>query len=160
MTAETFLSSATEVAIGIAGFAGIIAAIRHRDLSAWAAEDRLLLRMLLVASGVSVLFSWLPIILFEAGVGREIVWRGSSLVLLVWHTSTVVYRIRQLRRLGLGRIAPNISAVWNAGIILFQIANLYLAESWPYLLGIAGILINAFMFFLVLLLGRPSDTPD
>lgn len=158
MNAESFLSSTTEVAIGIAGFAGIVAAIRHRDLNAWADEERLLLRMLLIASGMSILFSWLPAVLNEADVRADTTWRLSSLGMLVWLLSTAVYRSRQIKQLDQDQLGPRVAVVWNAAILLLQGANVYLALTWPYMLGIVGILANAFMFFLVLLLGRSSGS--
>lgn len=157
MTADSFLSSATEVAIGIAGFAGIVAAIRHRDPSAWASEERLLLRMLLFASGMAILFSWTPAVLSEAGLEPQTIWRAASAAMLVWLVSSVIHRTRQTRSLDNDRLVPRVAIVWNVAIILLQIANVFLAQSWPYLLGIAGILTNAFLFFLVLLLGRSAE---
>jgi len=82
MNADSFLSSAVEVAIGIAGFAGIVAAIRHRDPSSWADKDRLLLRILLVASAIAVVFAWLPAVLHEAGIRSHALWQISSLLFL------------------------------------------------------------------------------
>jgi len=157
MNADSFLSSAVEVAIGLAGFAGIVAAIRHRDLSSWVAQDRLLLRILLVASAMSVVFAWLPALLSEAGINAPALWQISSLVLFIWQISAWIYRGRQGRRLNIDRVLPKYTFVWNAAFLLLQVVNVYLGLSWPFLLGVANILAGAFMVFLVLLLGGNTD---
>ena len=157
MNADSFLSSAVEVAIGIAGFAGIVAAIRHRDLSSWAAQDRLLLRILLVASAMSVVFAWLPALLSEAGISARALWQISSLVLFIWQISAWIYRGRQMRGLNIDRVLPKYAFVWNAAFLLLQAANVYLGLPWPFLLGVANILAGAFIVFLVLLLGENAE---
>ena len=68
MSTESFLSSIIEISIAIAGFAGIVAAIRHRDIASWAQAEQILLRMLLTASGMKISFALLPAVLSEAGV--------------------------------------------------------------------------------------------
>lgn len=157
MNADSFLSSAVEVEIGLAGFAGIVAAIRHRHLNSWAAQDRLLLRILLVASAMSVVFAWLPALLSEAGINAPTLWQISSLVLFVWQISAWVYRGQQARDLHLDRVLPKLAIIWNAAFLLLQLANLYLGLPWPFLLGVANILANALIVFLVLLLGENAD---
>jgi len=78
MSAESFLSSAVEAAVGMAGFAAIVVAIRHRDISRWAQRERILLRMLLVASGMAVAFALLPAVLREAQLAETAIWRIGS----------------------------------------------------------------------------------
>jgi hypothetical protein len=154
VSAESFLSSAVEVAVGIAGFAGIVAAIRHRDISSWAHGERILLRMLLLASGMAVSFALLPAVLVEAGLPEATIWRVGSGALLVWQVAIAVHRGRQFRATG---TAPPFSRglyAWIGPILLLQASNVYLGASWPYLLGVFSLLVNAFIFFLVLMLGR------
>jgi len=145
-----------EVAIGMAGFAGIVAAIRHRDIASWAGEDRILLRMLLVASGMSISFAMLPAILDDAGFTESSVWRIGSVSLLVWQIGIAVHRSRQFRALGANPL-PRLIFLWVAGILVLQALNIVLGTAWPYLLGIYGLLVNAFAFFMILLLGRSRD---
>ena len=49
MSWESALGSAIEVAIGLAGFSGIIAAVGRRGAGSWTAADEILLRILLFA---------------------------------------------------------------------------------------------------------------
>jgi hypothetical protein len=59
VSAESSLSSTIEIAVGVGvgGFAGIIAAIRQRNVDHWPPDQRLMLEMLLTALAVAVLFS-------------------------------------------------------------------------------------------------------
>ena len=157
MSAETFLSSAVEAAIGMAGFAGIVAAIRHRDIAKWEHEERILLRMLLVASGMAITFALLPAVLAEAQLAESTIWRSGSMSLMIWQIGIAAHRSRQFRAGGKGSPVPRLLYAWVAGIIVLQALNVVLGLSWPYLLGVFGILVNAFIFFLILLLGRIGE---
>jgi len=154
VSAEAFLSSAVEAAIGMAGFAGIVAAIRHRNIGRWAHEDRILLRMLLTASGMAIVFALLPAVLVEAQLPERAVWRAASASLMVWQTAIAVHRSRQFRTAGTAAPLPRLLYAWVAGVVVLQALNVHLGASWPYLLGVFGVLANAFSFFLILLLGR------
>ena len=57
---EVFFSSIVDVAVGIAGFAGIIAAVQHRGLSSWPGRQLILLQVLFFASAMAVVFALLP----------------------------------------------------------------------------------------------------
>lgn len=156
MSADSFFASAVEVAIAIAGFAGIVAAIRHRDISRWAHEEQILLRMLLTASGMSISFALLPAVLAEAHLPEPTIWRIGSASLLVWQIGIWVHRSRQLRAVGTARATPMVLRAWVLVAVVLQALNIELGTSWPYLLGIFSILLNAFTFFLILLFGRAT----
>ena len=141
----------------MAGFAAIVVAIRHRDISRWAREEQILLRMLLVASGMAVAFALLPALLRQAELAEPVVWRIGSASLMVWQAGIAVHRTRQFR--AAGRPPPVSWLVYSLVtlILTLQALNIVLAAPWPYLLGIFGLLVNAFSFFWVLLLGRAGD---
>ena len=156
MSTESFLSSIIEVAIAIAGFAGIVAAIRHRDVTRWADGEQILLRMLLASSGTAVSFALLPAILFEVDLPEPAIWRAGSISLLLWLFAAAALRTRQLREID---SAPNFPQLVPVGVVcsaLLQILNIYLEASWPYLIGIFIIVVNGFTFFLLLLFGSTS----
>lgn len=159
MSAESFLSSAVEAAVAMAGFAGIVFAIRNRDLSSWAREQGILLRMLLVASAMSTSFAMLPALLSEVGLPEADVWRTASAALMLWQAGIAWHRARQFRAVGRVSPVPRVLFVWVGCIVVLQAINVFLGLSWPYLLGVFGILVNAFSFFLILLLGSPGE-PD
>jgi len=118
VSAESFLSSAVEAAVAMAGFAGIVAAIRNREISRWPHEQRILLRMLLIASAMSVTFAMLPAVLAEARQPEPSLWRASSLALLVWQAAIAVHRQRQFRSGGTASPVPRILYLWVTSIVL------------------------------------------
>lgn len=156
MSSDSVLSSAIEVAVGIAGFAGIVAAIRQRDITSWQPVHRLLLQMLFGASAAAIVFGFLPGVLSEASVEPRSVWRAGSAALALWVVGIAVFRIRQARSQAVSAINDVVgwqTAVWMSSLGALQILNLALSEPWPYLVGVIGILVNGFVFFLRLLLG-------
>jgi hypothetical protein len=148
-----------EIAVGIGGFAGIIAAIRQRNVEDWPLDQRVLLQMLLVASAVAASFALLPAVLADAGFSPPTMWRIASSLLLTWILGIAAYRVRQFRQLEVGRDFPRLLAVLVGVGAILQCLNLALATSWPYLVGVFGVLVNGFSFFLLLLFGRQQD-PD
>jgi hypothetical protein len=146
----------------MAGFAGIVAAIRQRDITRWPEQQRLLLQMLFAASAAAVAFALLPTLLAEADLSRPAVWRVGSGALVVWFVSIGAFRFNQTRRNAVPFPFRGLFVAWTGFLILLQTLNLALAVSWPYLIGAFGILVNGFIFFLRLLLGdldgRGEDT--
>ena len=159
MSAESVLSSIVEVAIGIAGFAGIIAAVRQGRITRWSPEPRLLLEMLLTASALAIVFALLPGIVMEAGFSRDATWRTGSSLILVSQLGLGVFRTRQFRLAGFDARPPIHMMVWYTPIVLLQAANVALGTSWLYLLGVIGVVGNGFFFFLRLLFSD-WDEPD
>lgn len=127
MSTESFLSSTIEIAIGIGGFAGIIAAIRQRGVDRWPRDQRLMLRMLLTASAVAVLFSLAPWLLAQGGLSQPVVWRLCSGGLLVWQSGITVYRNLQVRNLETLVSLPRVLYVLLAVNLALQAINLVLA---------------------------------
>jgi len=151
VSAEAFLSSIVEVAVGLAGFAGIIAAVRQGRITRWPREPRLLLEMLLVASSLAIVFALLPSVLAEAAVPGPSIWRIGSALLLTCQVALGVLRARQFRTAGLSAQPPFWLLAWISSLLALQAINILLCVSWPYLLGVFGILGNGFFFFLRLL---------
>lgn len=159
MSAESVLSSAIEVAIGIAGFAGIVAAIRQRDPSLWGPVHRLQLQMLLGASAAAILFGFLPGVLRESSLEPPVLWRVGSGLQSVWIAGIALFRTRQARSYSVSAVSDVAgwpTSLWMSSIGALQLLNLVLGEAWPYLVGVIGILVNGFVFFLRLLLGGSS----
>ncbi|MCP5181700.1 MAG: hypothetical protein H6993_08810 [Pseudomonadales bacterium] len=160
MDAGSFLSSVVEVAIGIAGFAGIVAAIRQRNVSSWPPRQLIQLQILFAASAAAVVAGILPSFLAEAGVSEALLWKVCSATLISWLIGAIWYRARQGKRYGVGQPIPGMVMAWGMAAIVLQAYNLAMpGVSWPYLFGVTGLLMNGFSAFLVLIL-RPFDDAD
>jgi hypothetical protein len=160
MGAESFLSAVVDVAIGIAGFAGIVAAIRQRRLSNWPPDQLILLQILFIASAASIVAGVLPAFLMETGMNPNHVWKICSGVLICWLIGAPVFRARQSKVLGVKQQIPRHVLVWAAISIVLQFYNIAAAgTAWPYLFGVSTMLINGFSVFLLLVL-KPVEGKD
>jgi len=148
---EAFLASVVEVAIGVAGFAGIIATVRQGRIARWPHEPRILIEMLLTASASAIVFALLPTVFTEADISEPDTWRVGSLCILVWQLFFAVFRTRQFKASGVRTRAPLWLLAWVSLIVICQAVNIFLCVSWLYLIGVFGILGNGFMFFVHLL---------
>ena len=95
------LGSGIEVAIAIAGFSGIIAAVGRRGSGDWTPTDQLRLRVVLTASGVAGAFAVLPFIFLDAGLDAELFWRLGTGAQAAWLIAIPLHRRRQAIQMGL-----------------------------------------------------------
>jgi hypothetical protein len=95
----------------------------------------------------------LPTLLAEAELPRSTLWRVVSGSLLIWFAGIGAFRFNQARRSAVRFPFRGLFVAWTGFLILVQALNFVLAVSWPYLIGVFGILVNGFVFFLRLLLG-------
>jgi len=159
VNAASFLASVIDIAIGIAGFAGIVAAVRQRRLDHWSKEQVLLLQILFTASAAAIVFGLLPPFLVEAGLRESVVWKVSSGVLTCWIVCAIGFRMHQSRRFRVPMPIPRHVSVWGTVSVAMQIFNIvHEGASWPYLFGVFGLLLNGFSVFLVLVMS-PTETP-
>ncbi|MDA1075902.1 MAG: hypothetical protein O3A63_14225 [Proteobacteria bacterium] len=157
MNAESYLSSVIEVAIGIAGFAGIVAAIRQRRLSTWPDEQRIMLQVLFFASAAAIFFGLFPAVLAEAGLTDAVIWTVCSCALIAWLILAIAFRAQQARAAGVRMTLPGLILVLAVGALGLQIYNITGPRvAWPYMAGVSALLVNGFTMFLLLLL-RPVD---
>ncbi|MFT7214727.1 MAG: hypothetical protein ACI9XK_004998 [Granulosicoccus sp.] len=152
--ASTILTSVLEVSIGIAGFSGIVAALgsRARKLSA---EARLYLRVLLTASFLCILSSFLPLLLEAGGITGSRVWTIPSTVWVSLFFGVIVFRIYESRKAPsqfLKRPVIAMAAVLGASATALCLANIFIIQSaWPYLVTTVLILFAGAFSFVALL---------
>src|SRR5438477_11221946 len=77
------LSASAQVAVALAGFAGVVVAFRNRSVHEWSKIDKFRLRILLMNSGVPFLLSILGMVLSSTTVDSSTVWRLCSLMTFV-----------------------------------------------------------------------------
>ena len=148
------LASAIEVAIAIAGFSGIVAAVGRRGAGSWTPDDQLRLRVLLTASGVAGIFAFLPFIILDTGLDPRLFWRLGTGAQVAWSVAITLHRRRQAARMGAALYAPlpALLAFYlpALGVLVFNTA--VLGAAWPYVLGVLMQLSVAFITFARLLL--------
>src|SRR2546423_15463736 len=81
------LSATAQVAVTLAGFAGVVVAFRNRAVHEWSKIDQFRLRILLMDSGLPFMLSILGMVLSSTAIDLPMVWRICSLATFV----TVVF---------------------------------------------------------------------
>jgi hypothetical protein len=94
------LTAIAEVAAAFAGFAGIVAAFRHRDLAAWPPHETFRFRFMVLYSVLTVLFALLPFFLFHFGVSPARIWSSASILLALVAFILFVDALLHYRALG------------------------------------------------------------
>ena len=159
MNWESSLESAIEVAIGIAGFSGIVSAVGRRGAGHWTEVDQFRLRVLLTASGSALVFSFLPFMLIDL-IDPTPTWRLVSGLQAIYFLAISSYRVREASASGIARavgVRP-IRLMIQAGIGILLAANAFLfASPSIYVFGVMWSLVFAFMAFVRLLLDTWQD---
>lgn len=75
------LTSLAEIGVGMAGFAGVAAAVLLGQ--SYKRDDQLRFISLFVGSVAVIFLSWIPVVLREAGVDETTLWRVSSIIFVV-----------------------------------------------------------------------------
>lgn len=152
---ESALSSTAQIGIGLAGFSGVVAALRSVRAS-WGESDQANLQVLLGASGWSILFSLIPFVALDV-LPNHIAWNILSCIYLVVFVGISAFRIVQYRRGGISKGLVRRVLIGTVPIALLLFANgVFLGAVWPYVAVVIWQLVNAFTAF-ARLLGIAGD---
>ena len=156
---EGLLIAVAEIAVAIAGFSGIAAALRHDATRRWSERDRGHFENLLLHSGIA-LFSALVPLIFAAryGIDAEL-WSVSSYSWAGFGVAGIAASVAYDRSRGRS------AGWWGITVLLaflamvaFQFANgLWLGAFWVYFAGLVFSLAFAFIQFVGLALPRDPD---
>jgi hypothetical protein len=152
-----------EVSVAFAGFAGIVAVFRQRDLADWAPVDANRFRFMVECSLTTILFALLPFVFHYLGASATATWSACSALLAAVFAGLFVIAVLRVRRVDLQ--APGFSLAvtrfLQAGTILTFILLVlnalrigFTAEFGPYLAALAWTLAaSGVNFFRLLLVG-------
>jgi hypothetical protein len=150
-----------EVGIAIAGFVGIVVALRAQS-GAIGAFDELRIGTLLGVSAVAVLLALLPFALHFGGLGSETTWALSSaaMLLLLGSLQVVMFRLGTQLNPDIRGPAPTARMVIGTATLgtatLLQIPNLaVMHQLWPFYAGLLIITAHSLYIF-ALILFAPS----
>lgn len=99
MSPIELLVTFAELSVSYIGFASIVAAIQSVGRRKWSLSDRLVFRVLIEISVVSVFLSLIPVTLSSTGMAATAIWVISSAIALVASVSAAIFRRYQNRRL-------------------------------------------------------------
>lgn len=158
MNSASFLAAVIDIALAIAGFAGIVAAVRQRRIAHWPKEQLILLQILFTASAAAIVLSLMPSFLVEAGASTVNVWKISSGALACWIAGALYFRLRQSKAIGIPMQIPVHVRALGIPSVFLQIYNIaVLGQAWPFLFGLMAILMNGFSVFLILVLNPVEE---
>ena len=154
MEVGDYLTLVGELAIGVAGFSGVVAALTRRSADAWRPIDVLRFQMLIRQSVTAAMFAVLPALLLTSGVPDTVTWR---IVAGAWLASIplLVFRLTLSARNQVSAKPEDTSralyAVVGAAPVAsaaLELVNLVaLAAPWPHLVVLAISLFVAVSLF-------------
>ncbi|MEP5567586.1 MAG: hypothetical protein ABJN62_07120 [Halioglobus sp.] len=156
----------SELALGVAGFSGVIVALGQKQ-SAWQLLDKLRVSFLLFNALIVVIFSLLPLGLASANMDTTYIWLYSSLLfVLMFAHMPFSFRIfvksankydgfksAKLHYLNMG--------IQIVAVVLLLLNVSYFREAWPHVLSLGLILLLTFIVFfelLIISMGQRGDS--
>jgi len=164
LEAREELLTIAQIAVGLAGVSGVVAAFLQRG--GLPAADRLRFVALFATAFIALILAFVPIAFWYAGLGQVPLWRLSSAAMAFFGMVGLVSYPVGLR---LVRASLAITArVWQTMLLIPTIANLLLqfanSVTWfwqpgflPYLVGMLVWLYTSGLVFVTIVLYRPQD---
>jgi hypothetical protein len=157
------LGIAAQVAVTLAGFAGVVVVFRPDSVHQWSSLDRFRLRLLLTNAIFPLLYSMIGILLLTIQPPPDSIWRWCSGLALVCQVPFAIKNLTAARQLGPAEF-KGVSKVlfyplFAAGIatILLQIYNVTVLNwFWPFYVAIVVHLVAAMLQFMRLVLLPPD----
>lgn len=153
------LSASAQVAVTLAGFAGVVVAFRSRSVHEWSRIDKFRLQILLTNSAVPFVMSILAMVLLSTSLDVATIWRLCSLftfIMLVVAGRSYGTAMRRFPREefkvsgGRSAVLYTASAVAIA-VTLLQLYNVISLQTfWPFFAAIATLLVLAMLQFILL----------
>ena len=157
------LSASVQVAVTLAGFAGVVVAFRTRSVHEWSNVDKFRLQFLLSNSALPFLLSIFAILLLATNLQERTVWRLCSLFAFVCTAISGQIASRSFRRLSRQELSTSGFRRWvfypsgavGIAATLLQMYNVISLQTfWPFLACIATWLWLAMIQFVLLVTAR------
>jgi hypothetical protein len=153
MDPSTILTSVIEVAIGVAGFSGIVAALSRRN-EQMSEEAWHYLTILLSGSATAIFASFLPLILISGGLAEDRVWMYPSALLFGYTLFRNAYLINRARLSTEIKTRPINYVAFSLAVTVMVLCLLNAAiirAAWPYLTSMVLTVLTAGLAFVALL---------
>jgi len=159
------LGIAAQIAVALAGFAGVVVVFRREAVHQWSAADKLRLRLLLTNSILPLGLSMIGLLLLSIKPMPTEIWRWCSAIAFVVSIFFAITMMKSFRNLNLRdiprdrttRLVFYLFGVVGMAVILLQLYNAaLLAEFWPFFAGIVYHLLTAVFQFARMILLLPE----
>ena len=159
------LGIAAQIAVALAGFAGVVVVFRREAVHEWSGIDKLRLRLLLANSILPLGLSMLALVFLTIEPALPGIWRWCSGVLLVATLSYVIPITKAFRRLDfqnmrrrpVTRFIFAVFGLFGIAAMLLQVYNFALpGVFWPFFAAIVYQLVTAMVQFARMILLLPE----
>ena len=161
MEPTTALTASAQIAVAIAGFAGVVAVFRKGSVHDWGQVEKFWLRLLLLNSILPLAFSMVGLLLLSVTYIKPTIWRWGSgfAALFLFPYATMIFK--SLARFAPGQLAAAGGTKFTSyalftiltAVCLMQLYNLAtLAAFWPFFGAIVVLLLGAMYQFVRLVL--------
>jgi hypothetical protein len=150
------LSASAQVAVTLAGFAGVVVAFRSGSVHEWSKVDKFRLRILLINSAIPLALSLIAMLLSSTTLDQERIWQVCSILAFMTVVMVGQQITRGLRSLsgeefqrgGGSRAVFYSSSIVGIAVTVLQLYNAIALKSfWPFFAAIATLLILAMLQF-------------
>jgi drug/metabolite transporter (DMT)-like permease len=159
------LSTAAQIAVALAGFAGVVVVFRRESVHDWSVIDKFRLRLLLTNSILPLALCMIGLLLLTVKPAPAGIWRwcsGAAVVILLPFAITTSRTFRrldpqQLRSALATGVAFYLFGLLGAGALLLQFFNIATIDAfWPFFTGIVVHLLAAMFQFARIILLPPE----
>ena len=162
------LSASVQVAVTLAGFAGVVVAFRNRSVHEWSKIDKFRLQILLTNSAIPFVLSILGMVLSSTTLDLATVWRLCSILAFVlivlmasgYRTSYRRFSSAEFKASGGRLVIFYTGSIIGTGVTLLQLYNVITLQTfWPFFAEIATLLVLAMLQFIFLVSTHDNATP-
>jgi hypothetical protein len=156
------LGIAAQVAVALAGFAGVVVVFRRESVHEWSPADKLRLRLLLTNSILPLCLSMIGFLLLIIKPMPPEIWRWCSAIAFVVSLTFAITMTKTFRRLNLREVQRDrttrfvfyVFGAFGTAVILLQLYNTALLDAfWPFFAGIVyQLFVAVFQFARMILL--------
>jgi hypothetical protein len=159
------LSIAAQIAVTLAGFAGVVVVFRRESVHEWSLTDKLRLRLLLANSILPLGLCMIGLLLLTIKPVPHGIWRWSSGLAFVVSLLYAIAMTKMFRQLNLRRVQRALVTrfvfylIGTLGIatLLLQLCNaVFVGVFWAFFTGIVFQLVMALFQFARMILLRPE----
>lgn len=168
MDPSSTLSTSAQIAVAIAGFAGVVAAFRNESVHDWARIEKFWLRLLLLNSILPLAFSMIGLLFLAVTPAPPTLWRwcsGFAAFFLLPYAAMIIRSLvgfapGQLEAAGGGKLTSYVLVAFLVAVCLLQFYNIAtLAAFWPFFCAIVALLLGAMYQFVRLVLTPQRPGP-
>jgi len=144
------LSTAAQVAVALAGFAGVVVVFRSGSVHEWSKIDKFRLRILLTNSAVPLALCLVGHLLLTANLSPTTIWRSASAFAAVLFFPIVIVYLKafrsfpctELQTASGSRSLFSVGLAFGTAVSILQLYNTAVLDAfWPFFLGIISLLL-------------------